>query len=72
LHRAVGSDVLYMLVVTLHLLMWMDERGAVNGSAVDTVATDLVRATPRLRNQVVRGTVVFTGAPDPSGNLIGA
>ena len=69
LHRMVGSDVLDMLVVTPQLLMWMDDRGAVNGSAVNSVATDLVSTAPRLRNQVVRGTVVLTGAADPSGNV---
>ena len=69
LHRVVGSDVLDMLVVTPQLLIWMDDRGAVNGSAVNSVATELVRTAPRLRNQVVRGTVVFTGAADPSGNV---
>jgi len=42
--RAIGST-LDMLTVTPQLLMWVDDEGVVNGSAVNTVATELVSET---------------------------
>ncbi|HEY4992632.1 MAG TPA: DUF3846 domain-containing protein [Nakamurella sp.] len=69
LHRAIGSDTLDMLTVTPQLLMWVDDEGVVNGSAVNAVATALVSATPQLRSQPIRGVVVFTGAAGPQGDV---
>ena len=43
--RAIGSTTLDMLTVTPQLLMWVDDEGVVNGSAVNTVATELVSET---------------------------
>jgi Domain of unknown function (DUF3846) len=69
LYRAIGSTTLDMLTVTPQLLMWVDDQGVVKGSAVNTVATELVSQTPQLRNQPIRGTVVFTGAAEPRGDV---
>ena len=69
LHRAIGCDSVDLLAVTPQLLMWVDGEGLVNGSAMNTVATGLVSATPQLRSQPIRGTVVFTGAADPQGDV---
>jgi len=69
LYRAIGCDVLDLLTVTPQLLLWVDDKGVVNGSPVNTVATALVAATPQLRSHTIRGTVVFTGAADPHGDV---
>ena len=57
LYRAIGCETPDMLTVTPQLQMWVDDQGVVNGSAVNPIATALVAATPRLRNQTIRGTV---------------
>jgi hypothetical protein len=67
--RAIGSTMLDMLTVTPLLLMWVDDQGVVNGWVVNTLATAVVSQTPRLRNQPIRGTVVFTGAAGPAGEV---
>ena len=69
LYRAIGCETPDMLTVTPQLQMWVDDQGVVNGSAVNPIATALVAATPRLRNQTIRGTVVFTSTPDPRGDV---
>jgi hypothetical protein len=69
LYRAIGSRDLDMLTVTPQLLMWVDDQGLVNGSAVNPVATALLSQMPRLRSHPIRGTVVFTGATDPDGDV---
>ena len=69
LYRAIGCETPDMLTVTPQLQMWVDDQGVVNGSAVNPIATALVAATPRRRNQTIRGTVVFTSTPDPRGDV---
>ena len=63
--RAIGST-LDMLTVTPQLLMWVDDEAVVNGSAVNTVATELVSETLQLRNQPASAApLVLTGAANP-------
>ena len=63
--RAIGST---LDMLTPQLLMWVDDEGVVNGSAVNTVATELVSETPQLRNQPASAApLVLTGAANPEG-----
>ena len=67
--RAIGST-LDMLTVTPQLLMWVDDEAVVNGSAVNTVATELVSETLQLRNQPASAApLVLTGAANPEGDV---
>jgi len=63
--RAIGST---LDMLTPQLLKWVDDEGVVNGSAVNTVATELVSETPQLRNQPASAApLVLTGAANPEG-----
>ncbi len=69
LYRAIGGRDLDMLIVTPQLLLWVDDQGLVNGSPVNPVAAALLSQLPRSPGHPVRGTVVFTGAADPTGQV---
>src|SRR6476646_165656 len=67
LYRAIGSRDLDMLTLTPQLLLGVDDQGLVNGSPVNPVAAALLSQLPRSPGLPVRGTVVCTGAADPTG-----
>ena len=51
------------------LLLWVDDQGLINGSPINPVAAALLSQLPGSPGLPVRGTVVFTGAADPTGQV---